>query len=300
MTGEDVDLLIEVIPSVVGVAEAAEIMGWDKRRVITYIDRGSFPEPITTLASGRIWIREDVEEYADLWRATHPPAPRNVRRRCPRRRDRPRPVPDPSRPVRLRLVRSTMGERPRRPMGPTAVRGGRRAGDAPRQAAAVMELEPFVVYSSPLPPRARDRRGLRPTGGGGDRVRRRPRRGEHRRMGRQAVRGDHRDRPRRRAPHPEPAGDLAPSARSRAERPVPRPRARRGRLDPRRAPRRERAGLRSRRRDQRLRRRAARAGKRCSSCPTTPSLNSVDVAGETRNVRFLNDVLHLTDPLFFE
>jgi hypothetical protein len=75
VTGADVDLLIEVIASVVGVAEAAEIMGWDKRRVITYIDRGSFPEPITTLASGRIWIREDVEEYADLWRATHPPAP---------------------------------------------------------------------------------------------------------------------------------------------------------------------------------------------------------------------------------
>jgi hypothetical protein len=72
VTGDDVDLVIEVIPPVVGVAEAAEIMGWDKRRVITYIDRGSFPEPITTLASGRIWLREDVEDYADHWRATHP------------------------------------------------------------------------------------------------------------------------------------------------------------------------------------------------------------------------------------
>ena len=41
--------------------------------MITYIDRGSFPEPITTLASGRIWLREDIEEYADRWRATHPP-----------------------------------------------------------------------------------------------------------------------------------------------------------------------------------------------------------------------------------
>ena len=72
VTGDDVDLTIDVIPAVVGVAEAAEIMGWDKRRVITYIDRGSFPEPITTLASGRIWLREDVEEYAAQWRATHP------------------------------------------------------------------------------------------------------------------------------------------------------------------------------------------------------------------------------------
>ena len=67
LTGEDLTLAIEVIPAVVGVAEAAEIMGWDKRRVITYIDRGSFPEPLTALASGRIWLREDVEDYAKEW-----------------------------------------------------------------------------------------------------------------------------------------------------------------------------------------------------------------------------------------
>ena len=34
--------------------------------------------------------------------------------------------------------------------------------------------------------------------------------------------------------------------------------------------------------------------------PENTSLNSIDVDGETRTVRFLNDVLHLTDPLFFE
>lgn len=84
VTGEDVDLMIEVIPSVIGVAEAAEILGWDKRRVITYIDRGSFPEPIGTLASGRIWLREDVEDYAEHWRATHPSTtPRGKKRRTP-------------------------------------------------------------------------------------------------------------------------------------------------------------------------------------------------------------------------
>lgn len=67
VTGDDVTLAVEVIPQVVGVAEAAEIMGWDKRRVITYIDRGSFPEPLIALASGRIWLREDVEGYASEW-----------------------------------------------------------------------------------------------------------------------------------------------------------------------------------------------------------------------------------------
>jgi hypothetical protein len=65
--GDDVVVTVEIIPDVVGVAEAAEIVGWDKRRVITYIDRGSFPEPITALASGRIWLREDIVAYAAEW-----------------------------------------------------------------------------------------------------------------------------------------------------------------------------------------------------------------------------------------
>ncbi|MBI3649202.1 MAG: hypothetical protein HY240_10715, partial [Actinobacteria bacterium] len=64
VTGDEVVLTVEVVPSIAGVAEAAEILGWDKRRVITYLSRGSFPEPLASLASGRIWLREDLETYA--------------------------------------------------------------------------------------------------------------------------------------------------------------------------------------------------------------------------------------------
>ena len=74
VAGQDAVLTVEVIPAVVGVAEAAEIMAWDKRRVVTYIDRGHFPEPIAALAGGRIWLREDVEAYARDWRERHPGA----------------------------------------------------------------------------------------------------------------------------------------------------------------------------------------------------------------------------------
>ena len=77
VTGDE-SVTVEVIPQVVGVAEAAEIMGWDKRRVITYIDRGSFPEPLTALASGRIWLREDVEDYAKRWRERRAPILRSL------------------------------------------------------------------------------------------------------------------------------------------------------------------------------------------------------------------------------
>jgi hypothetical protein len=68
-----VTLLVEVLPRIAGVAEAAEVMGWDKRRVITYIDRGSFPQPFQALASGRVWVRTDIEAFAEAWRARRSP-----------------------------------------------------------------------------------------------------------------------------------------------------------------------------------------------------------------------------------
>jgi hypothetical protein len=70
-SGLPATLVVEVLPVLAGVAEAAEVMGWDKRRVITYIDRGRFPEPVQALASGRVWLRADVERYAEDWRARH-------------------------------------------------------------------------------------------------------------------------------------------------------------------------------------------------------------------------------------
>jgi predicted DNA-binding transcriptional regulator AlpA len=74
-------LVVEVVPRLAGVAEAAQVMGWDKRRVVTYIDRGRFPEPVQALASGRVWVRSDVERYADAWQARQ--ADRARRRAAP-------------------------------------------------------------------------------------------------------------------------------------------------------------------------------------------------------------------------
>jgi hypothetical protein len=66
--GREIVLVVEIEPVLAGVAEAAEVMGWDKRRVVTYIDRGRFPEPLQSLASGRIWLRSDIEAFAEQWR----------------------------------------------------------------------------------------------------------------------------------------------------------------------------------------------------------------------------------------
>jgi len=63
LAGEEGLLLIELTPELVGVSEAAALLGWDRRRVATYVGRGAFPEPVATLASGRVWRREDVEAF---------------------------------------------------------------------------------------------------------------------------------------------------------------------------------------------------------------------------------------------
>lgn len=62
-------VFVEVLPTLVGVAEAAAIMGWDKRRVATYVKRDSFPQPLAELAGGRVWAREDVMAFREAFRA---------------------------------------------------------------------------------------------------------------------------------------------------------------------------------------------------------------------------------------
>ena len=50
---------------IVGVAEAAEILGWQKQQVQTYITRGKFPKPFQRLSSGPLWLKKQIEQYRD-------------------------------------------------------------------------------------------------------------------------------------------------------------------------------------------------------------------------------------------
>ena len=61
-------LFLEVTPHLVGVTEAARLLGWDRRRVATYVRRGAFPEPVASLAGGRVWALDDVAAFAEAFR----------------------------------------------------------------------------------------------------------------------------------------------------------------------------------------------------------------------------------------
>jgi hypothetical protein len=82
--GSDAVLTVELEPALVGVAEAAALLGWDKRRVATYVERGSFPAPVALLASGRVWRREDVEAFARAFHRRRSRRERRRRARAPR------------------------------------------------------------------------------------------------------------------------------------------------------------------------------------------------------------------------
>ena len=54
----------EINPAdLIGHKEAAAMLGWDPRRITTYRQRGSFPEPIAQLASGPVWTRQQIEDW---------------------------------------------------------------------------------------------------------------------------------------------------------------------------------------------------------------------------------------------
>jgi prophage regulatory protein len=48
----------------VGVTEVRQMLGVSRQRVHQIIqDHPEFPEPVAELASGRIWLRRDVQEW---------------------------------------------------------------------------------------------------------------------------------------------------------------------------------------------------------------------------------------------
>ncbi len=55
----------------VGVAEIAEMLGITRQRVNAIVrTHADFPHPEAVLSAGRIWRREDVEEWARTHRRT--------------------------------------------------------------------------------------------------------------------------------------------------------------------------------------------------------------------------------------
>ena len=62
VTCQDYDHAVE--SELVGAAEIAALLGVSRQRVDQLSRHQDFPEPLTELASGRIWTRQSIEEWA--------------------------------------------------------------------------------------------------------------------------------------------------------------------------------------------------------------------------------------------
>ena len=47
-----------------GLAEIMALLGVTKRTALKYVNRPEFPEPLDRLATGRVWLRADVQAWA--------------------------------------------------------------------------------------------------------------------------------------------------------------------------------------------------------------------------------------------
>ena len=59
----------------VGVAEAAELLGVSRQQVHRLARRPDFPAPVAQLKAGKIWRREDVEQWAQEHAGRRPGRP---------------------------------------------------------------------------------------------------------------------------------------------------------------------------------------------------------------------------------
>jgi predicted DNA-binding transcriptional regulator AlpA len=50
-------------PEVVGIAEIAEILGVGRPRAHRLVRRADFPEPLSRLRAGTVWLKTDVEQW---------------------------------------------------------------------------------------------------------------------------------------------------------------------------------------------------------------------------------------------
>ena len=68
------------LDSLVGVKEAAELVGVQKSNFVRdHANKPDFPAPVTELATGRIWLRSQIEQYLAARRSSEAKRPRRMR-----------------------------------------------------------------------------------------------------------------------------------------------------------------------------------------------------------------------------
>jgi hypothetical protein len=67
VTEQEADLATPSFPALVGVSEAARMLGVSKQRLAQLAARPDFPEPMVDLASGPVWLTSGIRGFERRW-----------------------------------------------------------------------------------------------------------------------------------------------------------------------------------------------------------------------------------------
>lgn len=56
--------MLTIVGLLMGAREIGDLLGVSRQRVQQLISRADFPKPYDTLSMGKVWLREDVERWA--------------------------------------------------------------------------------------------------------------------------------------------------------------------------------------------------------------------------------------------
>lgn len=57
--------MLAIVGVLMGAKEIGDLLGVSRQRVQQLISRPDFPEPYDTLSMGKVWLREDIERWAN-------------------------------------------------------------------------------------------------------------------------------------------------------------------------------------------------------------------------------------------
>ena len=66
MTDEEIRDEIASIPPLLGVTEVSRLIGWDRRKVSVYYERGKFPPAATVVGKRPFWSKNQIEQWLVL------------------------------------------------------------------------------------------------------------------------------------------------------------------------------------------------------------------------------------------
>jgi hypothetical protein len=72
MSDDQINAEIGALPELLGTTEVGLLIGWDRRKVSVYLERGKLPKPATHVGKRPFWTKNQILQWLSLHGSTAP------------------------------------------------------------------------------------------------------------------------------------------------------------------------------------------------------------------------------------